>query len=93
MGIQQCELEWFQSFLSNEEQFCRLNRIDSEINSINIGIPQESCLGALSFLICINHLPQAVFNSNVSMCADDTNLCYQSLDQDILQLNTYLISI
>ena len=39
-GIQQRELLWFQSYLSNREQFCRVNGIDSEINSINIGIPQ-----------------------------------------------------
>ena len=79
-GIQQRELLWFQSYLSNREQFCRVNRIDSEINSINIGIPQGSCLGPLLFIIYINDLPQAVLDSNVSMYADDTSLCYQSLD-------------
>ena len=79
-GIQQRELLWFQSYLSNREQFCRVNRIDSEINSINIGIPQGSCLGPLLFIIYINDLPQAVLDSNVSMYADGTSLCYQSLD-------------
>ena len=79
-SIQQRELLWFQSYLSNREQFCRVNGIDSEINSINIGIPQGSCLGPLLFIIYINDLPQAVLDSNVSMYADDTSLCYQSLD-------------
>ena len=59
---------------------CRVNGIDSEINSINIGIPQGSCLSPLQFILYINDLPQAVLNSNVSMYADDTALCYQSLD-------------
>ena len=76
-GIQQRELLWFQSYLSNREQFCIVNGIDSEINSINIGIPQGSCLGPLLFIIYINDLPQAVLDSNVSMYADDTSLCYQ----------------
>ena len=79
-GIQQRELLWFQSYLSNREQFFRVNGIDSEINSIKIGIPQGSCLGPLLFSIYINDLPQAVLDSNVSMYADDTSLCYQSLD-------------
>ena len=83
-GIQQRELIWFQSYLSNLEQFCTVNGIDSEINSINIGIPQGSCLGPLLFIICINDLPQAVLDSNVSMYADGTSLCYQSLDMNKL---------
>ena len=79
-GIQQRELLWFQSYLSNRQHFCRVNGIDSEINSINIGIPQGSCLGPLLFITYINDLPQAVLDSNVSMYADDTSFCYQSLD-------------
>ena len=89
-GIQQCELLWFQSYLSNREQFCRVNGIDSEINSINIGIPQGSCLGPLLFIMYINDLPLAVPDSSVSMHADDTSLCYQSLD--INKLNAVINS-
>ena len=59
---------------------CRVNDIDLEINSINIGIPQESCLGPLLFFIYTNDLPQAVLDSAVSMYTDDTSICYQSLD-------------
>ena len=79
-GIQQRELLWFQPYLSNRQQFCRVNGIDSEINSIDIGIPQGSCLGPLLFIIYINDLSQALLDSNVSMYADDTSLCFQSLD-------------
>ena len=59
-GIQQHEVLWFQSYLSNREQFCRVNEIDPEIKCINIGIPQGSCLGPLLFIIYFNDLPQAV---------------------------------
>ena len=79
-GIQQRELLWFQSYLSNQEQLCSFNGTDSEINSINIGTPQGSSLGPLLFTIFINDVPQAVLDCNVSMYADDTSLCYQSLD-------------
>ena len=76
-SIQQREILRFQSYLSNWQQFCRVNGIDSEINSINIGIPQGSCLGPLLFIIYINDPLQAVLNSNVFLYADNTSMCYQ----------------
>ena len=85
--------------LCNRKQFCRVNGVSSKIESIDVGVPQGSCLGPLLFLIYINDLPQAVQNSAVSMYADDTSLCYQSSDinvlneainNDLKQLDTWL---
>ena len=88
-----------QSYLSNRKQFCRVNGVDSNIEEIEVGVPQGSCLGPLLFLIYINDLPQAVQASTVSMYADDTSLCHQSNDltqleeainSDLKQLTTWL---
>ena len=84
-NIQQRELSWFRSYLSNRKQFCRINGVDSNVGEIEVGVPQGSCLGPLLFLIYINDLPQAVQHSSVTMYADDTSLCYQS--RDLTQLN------
>ena len=84
-GVQNRELSWFESYLTNRKQICRVNGVDSEIGDIEVGVPQGSCLGPLLFLIYINDLPQAVQDSTVSMYADVTSLCYQS--SDITQLN------
>ena len=84
-GVHQRELSWFKSYLSNRKQFCRVNGVDSTLGNIEVGVPQGSCLDPLLFLIYINDLPQAVQESNVSMYADDTSLCYQS--QDLTRLN------
>ena len=74
-GAQQRELSWFQSYLSNRRQYCRVGGVDSETGEVEVGVPQGSCLGPLLFLIYINDLPSAVQSSTVSMYADDTSLC------------------
>ena len=91
-GVQQRELSWFRSCLSNRKQFCRINGVDSNVGEIEVGVPQGSCLGPLLFLIYINDLPQAVQHSSVTMIADDTSLCHQSRDLNHLNeaINSHL---
>ena len=65
--------------------------MDSNINHINVGVPQGSCLGPLLFLVYINDLPCIVKNPKVSMFADDTSIYHSSKDITLLnttQLNT-----
>ena len=100
-GVLQRELAWFGSYLSNRVQYCRVNGVDSQIENINIGVPQGSCLGPLLFLVYINDLPRAIKNSTTSMYADDTSLCFQSkdlsrvneaLNEDLSRLDAWLVS-
>ena len=84
-GVQQRELSWFRSYLSNRKQFCRVNGVDSDVGDLEVAVPQGSCLGPLLFLIYINDLPQAVQASSVTMYAGDTSLCHQS--HDLTRLN------
>ena len=56
-GIQAQGLAWFRSYLSNREQFSRVNGVDLSIGDIFVGIPQGSCLGPFLFLVYINDLP------------------------------------
>ena len=87
-GIQQCDLAWFSSYLSNRKQFSRVNGVNSSVEDIIVGVPQGSCLGPLLFITYINDLPQAVQNSAVSVYADDTSLCHQ--DREVTLLNEAL---
>ena len=73
-GIEDLELAWFTSYLTNREQFCKVNGICSETKDIHCGVPQGSCLGPLLFLIYINDLPFSL----KMMYADDTSISYSS---------------
>jgi len=39
-GVVGKELSWFKSYLSNRKQYYRFNGADSNINDINVGVPQ-----------------------------------------------------
>ena len=87
-GVQELDLQWFESYLSNRKQFTRIDGVDSSIQNINTGVPQGSCLGPLLFLVYINDLPYSVKNAKVSIYADDTSLALQS--ENISQLTAAL---
>ena len=100
-GILHRELAWFGSYLSNRVQYYTVNGVESQIENIDIGVPQGLCLGPLLFLVYINDLPRAVENSTISMYADDTSLCFKSkdlsrlketLNEDLSRLDAWLIS-
>ena len=83
-GIKGIEHDWFRSYLNNRKQFCNVNGVSSEIQAIEIGVPQGSCLGPLLFLLYINDLPFALKKTHATMYADDTTICYASDDMEEL---------
>ena len=64
----------------NRKQHTIINGVSSYVLSITHGVPQESILGALLFLIYTNDLNQCewVFKLNCASFADDTNLLYSN---------------
>ena len=66
-GLQLNELLWFNSYPFNRKQYGRVGGFDSDIGSIDVGVPQGSCSEPLLFLIYTNNLPQVVNASTVSM--------------------------
>ena len=87
-GINELEYDWFKSYLANRRQFCRVNGTSSNVEEINCGVPQGSCLGPLLFLIYINDLPYCLKTSDVTIYADDTTISYFS--KSIGELNAML---
>jgi hypothetical protein len=73
-GIRGHALEWFRSYLAERKHYVNYNGQDSEVESIDIGVPQGSVLGPLLFIIYVNDLPDCLTNSDCKLFADDTTI-------------------
>ena len=94
-GIRGRDLAWFQSYLTNRIQICKVDQITSNERTVKCGIPQGSNLGPLLFLLYINDLPNCLSLSSASMFADDTNISTQGKTDTEIQerLNTDLENV
>ena len=84
-GIRGVSNDWFNSYLSNRNQYVSINGYESGLAALNCGVLQESVLGPLLFLLYINDLNQAIKFCKVHHFADDTNLL--CLSNSIKKLN------
>ena len=66
--------DWFNSYLSNRQQFVSINGYKSKSQVMKYGVPQGSVLGPLLFKIYIDDLNKAIKYSITHHFADDTYL-------------------
>ena len=77
-GITANENNWFKSHLTNRSQYCSIDGQVSDIEEIECGTPQCSCLGALLFIIYLNDFERCLEHSRANMYADDTEITISS---------------
>ena len=85
-GIRRIALDWFSSSLSErKQQYVSVNCHISDYLDISCGVPQDSALGPLLFLIYINDLPNVSKFLSSYFFADDTNIYFEGTDLVSLQ--------
>ena len=73
-GIKDCNLRWFQSYLSNRKQFITYGDKQTNIETIKSGVLRGSFLGPLLFLIFVNDIHKVTKYSDPIMFPDDIYL-------------------
>ena len=73
-GIRGLALNWFNSYLKNRMQLVNINGIHSNRLEIKCGVPQDSVLGPLLFLIYINDIYMTSTVLKFHLFADDTSI-------------------
>lgn len=89
-GIHGLALEWVKSYFSERTQFVEYNGFRSIPDKIRCGVPHESILGPLFFILYINDLNNTSKLESIFV-ANDTNLFISHTDPDFLinTLNIY----
>ena len=74
-GIRGTALNWFMSYLTGRtQQVCYNGVASSNINEINLSVPQGSILGPLLFIIYVNDFPNCLKYGTSLSFADDTSI-------------------
>ena len=65
---------WFERYLSNRKQYVEYNNFQSDTKTITHGVPQESILGSLLFIIYMNAFSRSSDLLFSILFADDTSV-------------------
>ena len=74
----------FKSYLTNRQQFVKVNNASSSMKPVTCGVPQGSVLGPLLFIIYINDIANSCKNGLFRIFADDTGIFFHSSNIDLL---------
>ena len=83
--------KWFESFLTNRTHYVEINGIRSDSYTPDIGVPQDSVLGPILFIIYVNDLLSSSSLFSFSVFADDTSLLLKSC-RDVYH-NTFITEL
>ena len=73
-GFRSTTLMWFESYLTNREQYVGIRKSCSDKYTLNWGIPQGGVLAPILFILFMNDIDESTNVFDFSMYADDTCL-------------------
>ena len=79
-GFRGIVLEWFKSYLSNRTQYVFYNNIKSNSRQLTCGVPQDSILGPLLFILTLNDIVNTSTMFKFVLFVDDTTILYSHDD-------------
>lgn len=85
-------LSWLMSYLQYRKIYVKLNNVLSNIQAMDLGVPQGSVLGPLIFLMFINDLPSHVSTDCTVLYADDVTLAAVADSPEELQVRLNILS-
>ena len=80
IGFSNKTIKWFHSYHTNRAFFVSLDSEFLKTGTINCGVPHESILGPLLFLLNINDIPKTLSHSHTYLYGDDTSIFYQHMN-------------
>ena len=79
LGLDRSAVAWFESYLSDRQQFVNVQGTKSAYGEVTCGVPQGSILGPLLFTIYVNDMSSAV-TCDLLLYADDSALVVSGKD-------------
>ena len=77
-------LEIMKSYLSERKQILRYGAARTSPRTVTFGVPQDSVLGPLLFIIYVNDIRQQCSCSTITLYADDTALQPTKSENEVL---------
>ena len=74
IGLNENAISWIESYLNKRKQTVKFGDIESDVETVESGVPQGSILGPLLFITCTNDMMEALGEYDIYSYADDMQI-------------------